>query len=116
MATTPATLGTIPAGFVSPFKRVQQDCRIEDAFACCAMSYNKTLAEVNKMAVTLGYPTLKEADIKTLVVDDKWLSVLSAAIHSEMDRISQALTQRVKELAERYDTPMPQMVICADWP
>jgi len=27
-----------------------------------------------------------------------------------MDRISQALTQRVKELAERYDTPMPQMV------
>ena len=25
-----------------------------------------------------------------------------------MDRISQALTQRVKELAERYETPMPQ--------
>ena len=37
-------------------------------------------------------------------------AVLSAAIHGEMDRISQALTQRVKELAERYDTPMPQMV------
>jgi type I restriction enzyme M protein len=56
------------------------------------------------------YPTLKKADIKTLVVDDKWLAMLSAAIHSEMDRISQALTQRVKELAERYDTPIPQMV------
>ncbi len=26
----------------------------------------------------------------------------------EMDRISQALTQRVKELAERYETPLPQ--------
>lgn len=26
-----------------------------------------------------------------------------------MDRISQALTQRVKELADRYETPMPQM-------
>ena len=38
------------------------------------------------------------------------IAVLSAAIHGEMDRISQALTQRVKELAERYDTPMPQMV------
>ena len=25
-----------------------------------------------------------------------------------MDRISQALTQRVKELAERYETPLPQ--------
>jgi hypothetical protein len=33
------------------------------------------------------------------VVDDKWLAALGAAIHGEMDRISQALTQRVKELA-----------------
>ncbi len=61
-------------------------------------------------AVYAHYPKLKGADIKSLVVDDKWLAVLSAAIHGEMDRISQALTQRVKELAERYDTPMPQMV------
>jgi type I restriction enzyme M protein len=42
-------------------------------------------------------------------VDDKWLSALDSAIHGEMDRISQSLTQRVKELAERYETPMPQM-------
>ena len=41
-------------------------------------------------------------------MDDKWLAALDAAIHGEMDRISQALTQRVKELAERYETPMPQ--------
>ena len=54
------------------------------------------------------YPKLTEAEIKTLVVDDKWLAALDAAIHGEMDRISQALTQRVKELAERYETPMPQ--------
>jgi type I restriction enzyme M protein len=26
-----------------------------------------------------------------------------------MDRVSQQLTQRVKELAERYETPLPQM-------
>ena len=44
------------------------------------------------------------------MVDDKWLAALDAAIHGEMDRISQALTQRVKELAERYETPMPRMV------
>lgn len=55
------------------------------------------------------YPKLTEDDIKTLVVDDKWLTALDAAIHGEMDRISQSLTQRVKELAERYETPMPQM-------
>ena len=56
------------------------------------------------------YSKLTEADIRTLVVDDKWLAAIDAAIHGEMDRISQALTQRVKELAERYETPMPQMV------
>ena len=54
------------------------------------------------------YPKLTEAEIKTLVVEDKWLAALAAAIHSEMDRISQALTRRVKELAERYETPLPQ--------
>jgi type I restriction enzyme M protein len=26
-----------------------------------------------------------------------------------MDRVSQQLTQRVKELAERYEIPMPQL-------
>jgi len=56
------------------------------------------------------YPKLTEDEIKALVVDEKWLVVLDAAIHGEMDRISQALTQRVKELAERYETPLPQMV------
>jgi len=55
------------------------------------------------------YPKLTEAEIQTLVVDGKWLAALNTAIHGEMDRISQALTQRVKELAERYETPMPQM-------
>jgi hypothetical protein len=50
------TSGQLPNGFVSPFKRVQQTCRTECAFACCAMVCGKTLEEVQKMAVTLGYP------------------------------------------------------------
>jgi len=56
------------------------------------------------------YPKLTEADVKTLVVDDKWLAALDAAVHGEMDRISQRLTRRVKELAERYETPMPEQI------
>jgi type I restriction enzyme M protein len=56
------------------------------------------------------YPTLALPEIKTLVVDDKWLAALDGAVHGEMDRISQALTQRIKELAERYEIPMPGMV------
>lgn len=55
------------------------------------------------------YPKLIEAEVKTLVVDDKWLATLDADIHGEMERISQQLTKRVKELAERYETPLPQL-------
>ena len=55
------------------------------------------------------YPRLTEAEIKALVVDDKWLAALAGAIHGEMDRVSQQLTQRVKELAERYEAPMPRI-------
>jgi type I restriction enzyme M protein len=55
------------------------------------------------------YPQLDEDEVKTLVVDDKWLAALDAAIHGEMDRVSQALTRRVKELAERYESPLPHV-------
>ena len=64
---------------------------------------------------TPNTPSSPRPRSKTLVVDDKWLAALDAAIHGEMDRISQALTQRVKELAERYETPMPQISRIA-WP
>ena len=54
------------------------------------------------------YPTLTASDIKTLVVDDKWLTAIDAAVRGEMERMGQTLTQRVKELAERYETSLPE--------
>jgi type I restriction enzyme M protein len=56
------------------------------------------------------YPKLTESEVKGLAGDDKWLAALDTAIHGEMDRVSKKLTQRVNELAERYETPLPQMV------
>jgi len=55
------------------------------------------------------YPTLTEDDIKTLVVDDKWLATLAAAVQGELDRVSQTLTGRIRQLAERYATPLPHL-------
>jgi len=71
----------------------------------------KTVKEAEAALDALAYaqyPKLTVDEIKTLVVEDKWLATLASAIHGEMDRISQALTQRVKELVERYETPLPQ--------
>ncbi|MDD2775637.1 MAG: class I SAM-dependent DNA methyltransferase [Gallionella sp.] len=55
------------------------------------------------------YPLLSEDDIKTLVVDEKWLSILAQAVQGELDRVSQTLTGRIKQLAERYAEPLPQL-------
>jgi type I restriction enzyme M protein len=55
------------------------------------------------------YPQLNEDEIKTLVVDDKWLATLAAAVQGELDRVSQTLTGRIRQLAERYATPLPQL-------
>ena len=57
--------------------------------------------------VSARYAQLTEAEIKTLVVDDKWLAALSAQVQGELDRVSQALTGRIRQLAERYATPLP---------
>jgi len=56
--------------------------------------------------VAVKYKQLSEAEVKTLVVDDKWLATLAATVQSELDRISQTLTARIKELAERYAAPL----------
>jgi len=53
---------------------------------------------------------LTEEDIKTLVVDDKWLATLTADVQTELDRVSQTLTGRLKQLTERYATPMPKLL------
>ena len=59
--------------------------------------------------VAARYATLTEDEIKILVVDDKWLGTLAAAVQGELDRVSQTLTGRIRQLAERYATPLPQL-------
>jgi len=61
----------------------------------------KTFAQFSK---------LTEDEIKTLVVEDKWLATLAADVQSELDRVSQTLTGRLKQLAERYSIPMPKLM------
>ena len=56
------------------------------------------------------YPNLTATEIQTLAVDDKWLAALGIANRGEMDRVGQELTERVTELADRYETPMPELV------
>ena len=55
------------------------------------------------------YATLTEEEIKTLVVEDKWFASTHAVIDGEVQRLTQALAERVKELDERYANPLPAL-------
>ena len=55
------------------------------------------------------YATLTEAEIKTLVVDDKWFANIQNTIEREVQRLTQQLAGRVKQLEERYAQPLPQL-------
>jgi type I restriction enzyme M protein len=74
-----------------------------------AAELNKKIKEaqivLNKKVLN-KYSKLTEGEIKFLVVDDKWITKISTDVKSEMDRISQRLTQRIKELDERYERPL----------
>jgi len=71
--------------------------------------------EVKKLDETLDklayerYPELKADEVRTIVIDNKWLSAIEASVQAEMDRLSQQLTRRLKELMDRYKTPLPQI-------
>ncbi|MDD2475953.1 MAG: type I restriction-modification system subunit M [Dysgonamonadaceae bacterium] len=55
------------------------------------------------------YPTLSPENVKQLVVDDKWMQRIETALKVEIDHISQTLTNRINELAERYETSLPEI-------
>ena len=69
----------------------------------------KTAQEDLEAKLDDKYPRLTEDEIKTLVVDDKWLATLAAAVQGELDRVSQTLTGRIRQFAERYATPLPKL-------
>ncbi len=83
----------------------------KEAAAAKAVKEAKKLLDAQ---VAAKYPALTEAEIKSLVVDDKWLARLSADVQSELDRVSSALTGRIQQLAERYATPLPTLTCEAE--
>lgn len=59
--------------------------------------------------VLVQYAKLSEIEIKTLVVEDKWFASIQADIQEEVQRLTQHLTGRIKELEDRYARPLPEL-------
>jgi len=89
-------------------KALEAYSKLMDQQVATKTRQNKAHEEL-EAKIDAKYPTLTEAEVKTLVVEAKWLAALDAALHGELDRVSQTLTTRVKELADRYATPLPKL-------
>ena len=62
--------------------------------------------EIDRLALA-QYQRLTPSLVKEIVVGSKWMKAMEAAIERELERVSQRLTGRIKELMERYETPLP---------
>jgi len=61
-------------------------------------------------AVLRKYPDLTEDEIRTLVVQDKWLADMATSIAAEIEARTEALTARVRILTERYGRTLSDLV------
>jgi len=59
--------------------------------------------------VVAQYGKLTEAEIKSLVVCDKWLASIRAALDGEVQHLAHVLATRVNQLEERYASTLPQL-------
>ncbi|EID4424220.1 type I restriction-modification system subunit M [Vibrio vulnificus] len=66
------------------------------------------------LAVFKQYLKLSIEEIKSLIVDNKWLATLESHIVAEIERVTQQLANRVKELEERYSEPLPALTQSVD--
>ncbi|MCV5426426.1 type I restriction endonuclease subunit M, partial [Escherichia coli] len=74
-----------------------------------AKKAHKEASESLDKAVFAHYPKLQDNEIKTLLVEDKWQASLRGALEAEIERVTQQLATRVKELEERYAEPLPAL-------
>lgn len=96
--------------------------RLIDAKAAAETALKAAREQLDKDVFAM-YATLanREEEITTLVVHDKWFATIQAAvvdrfftneqaaIESEVQRLTRTLANRIKQLEERYATPLPEL-------
>ncbi len=109
------------ATVTAKLKEIKGDCEAKDETTVLAGWLELSIKEADikrdlkaaesalDAAACAKYADLTEAEIKTLVIENKWLAVLEATIQAEIDRVSQSLTRCIRDLAERYATPLSQL-------
>ncbi len=53
--------------------------------------------------------TISEDELKSLIIEEKWMKKFDEDVNEELDRVSQRLTARIEELAERYEDTLLEL-------
>ena len=88
--------------------------QLRQAFDLCGKisDYNKVVKDLNKALdekCRARYDSLTDEEILDLLVNKKWIDSIFAGIADLYAAISHHLTNRIIELAERYESTLPQL-------
>jgi type I restriction enzyme M protein len=95
------------------FFQINEALKLTDAIKDAKAEVKAAKAALDE-AVVKQYPKLTLDEAKRLVIDDKWLARLTAAVEGELERVAQRLSARCGELAERYDRKLPDLMKAAE--
>jgi type I restriction enzyme M protein len=84
---------------------------VSDAFDSEAEA--KKASKELEEAVISRYKKLTEAEIKTLLIQTKWIGAVSASIETVLDSVRRTLSSRLQTLANRYDDTLPTITTAA---
>lgn len=82
-------------------KALKHLIKLYDDEAATKKAVKDTQAAID-LATLKKYGDLTEADVKGLVLDDKWRATISSRTASEVNSLTLALVDRIQELGERY--------------
>ena len=89
------------AGHVSAYRRLETAVQANASAAAMAAALG-SLPDVGVVTVTRRGPSAAG--------ELEWLVTLAGAVQGELDRVSQTLTGRIRQLAERYAAPLPEII------
>jgi len=87
---------------------LKQYKKLMDKEATLKVDIKTALTELEEQLIQ-AYPPLTIEDIKEIVIEQKWMAEINRRINNEMEAISHRLTTRIKTLAERYQSTLPQL-------
>ncbi|MDO9381073.1 MAG: type I restriction-modification system subunit M [Nocardioidaceae bacterium] len=82
-------------------KVLEQAVQLYDVEAMAKKAVKEAQASLD-LATLKQYGNLSEADVKSLVLDDKWEGTIQARISGEVGALTLALVRRIQELGDRY--------------